>query len=253
MTKVNDIYSYIDSFAPFDTAEGFDNVGMLVGDSKAEVTKAVVSLDITVEVVEEAAEMGAELIISHHPVIFSPLRSINNGSVVYHLIKHGITAICAHTNLDKSPVYGVNTQLASAMNLQNIGISEISDILFEGYTCEPISAKDFAETIRKNLACECVAFTEGKNAVRKVGLCSGAGGSEINAAIKSKCDAFVTGEMKHHEILEANANGLSVYILGHYKSEDVVIEPLCEKLRAEFKDVLFVKSKVFTDKIQWSN
>lgn len=253
MTKVNDIYSYIDSFAPFDTAEGFDNVGILVGDSKAEVTKAVVSLDITVEVVEEAAEMGAELIISHHPVIFSPLRSINNGSVVYHLIKHDITAICTHTNLDKSPVFGVNTQLASAMNLQNIGVSEISDILFEGYTCEPISAKDFAETIRKNLACECVAFTEGKNAVRKVGLCSGAGGSEINTAIKSKCDAFVTGEMKHHEILEANANGLSVYILGHYKSEDVVIEPLCEKLRAEFKDVLFVKSKVFTDKIQWSN
>lgn len=247
MTTVKDIYNFIDSFAPFDTAESYDNVGILVGNSKSKVTKALVTLDITAEVVEEAAEFGAEIVISHHPVIFNPLKRLMSNSAVYRLIQHNISAVCAHTNLDKSPDFGVNTELAKAMELENIGVSESNDILFVGDTKKDFTSEEFAEMLKKNLNCESFSYTKINNNIKKVGLCSGAGGSEIFSAIVDECDAFVTGELKHHELLAANENGVSVFVLGHYKSEDVVIQPLCDKLSEKFTDIEFVKSKVFND------
>lgn len=99
MTKIVDIYNYIDSFAPFDTAMDFDNVGILVGDKNAEPTRAIVTLDVTDEVVAEAKEKSAQLIISHHPVIFNPLKRLSADSVVYKLAQSGISVISAHTTL----------------------------------------------------------------------------------------------------------------------------------------------------------
>ena len=118
MTKIRDLYEYIDSFAPFRSAMSFDNVGLLVGDGEREVTKVLVSLDITRETVAEAAALGAELIVSHHPVIFEPLRTLAPGDVPYELAKVGIAAICAHTNLDLSESFGVNTCLAAAVGIE---------------------------------------------------------------------------------------------------------------------------------------
>ena len=235
MATVKEIYKFIDSFAPFDKAESYDNVGILVGNPDSKVTKAIVTLDITSEVVKEAAAFGAEVVISHHPIIFNPLKKVLSNSAVYHLIGHNISAICAHTNLDKSPVFGVNTELARAMELANIGTSENNDILFLGNTKKTFTSEEFASVLKKN----------------KVGLCSGAGGSEIFSAIGESCDAFVTGELKHHELLAANESGVSVFVLGHYKSEDIVIQPLCGKLSERFEDIEFVKSKVFNDGITY--
>lgn len=247
MATVKEIYNFIDSFAPFDTAESYDNVGILVGDSSSRVTKAVVSLDITPAVVREAAELNAEVIISHHPVIFNPLKKVLSGSAVYELIGHNISAICAHTNLDKSPVFGVNTELAKAMGLDNVRVSENNEILFVGNTGKFFTAEEFAGLLKRNLGCESLSYTKSNNRISKVGLCSGAGGSEIFSAIGSGCDAFVTGELKHHELIAANEGGVSVFVLGHYKSEDVVIQPLCDKLSEQFGDIKFIKSKVFND------
>ncbi len=247
MTTVKDIHDYIDSFAPFDTAESYDNVGILVGDPGQKVKKAVLSLDITKDVVDEAVMLGAQVIISHHPVIFNPVKRVMSDSVVYHLAKNGLSAVCAHTNLDKSPVFGVNTELAKAMDLENIRVSENDEILFLADAKEPLTSRAMAQIIRKNLSCDSIAFTCFNNTVRKVGMCSGAGGSEIFSAISEGCDAFVTGEMKHHELLAANDSGMSVFILGHYRSEDVVIKPLADKLSERFPDVSFVKSEFFTD------
>ena len=247
MTTVKDIYNYIDSFAPFDTAEDFDNVGILVGDHDSAVTKAVLSLDITNNVAEEAVKTRAELIISHHPVIFNPLKKVRSDSVVYNLAKNNLTAICAHTNLDKSPVFGVNTELARVMDLVNVRVSENNDILFVADTRESLTAEEFADIIKKNLYCESVAFTKFSNSINKVGMCSGAGGSEIFSAIAEGCDAFVTGELKHHELMAANENGMSVFVLGHFESEDVVIVPLAKRLSEKFPEVEFIKSRVFDD------
>ena len=249
MTTVKDIYEFIDSFAPFETAESFDNTGILVGNFQTEITKAMVSLDITSEVIEEAVKFGSQLIVSHHPVIFNPVKRVMSDSVVYKLIENGISAICAHTNLDKSPVFGVNTELAKAITLKNIRVSQNNDILFLGETEDVINIDKFANIVKRNLDCQSIAYTAVRKNIQKVGLCSGAGGSEVFSAIGEHCDAFVTGEIKHHEIIAANESGMSVFVLGHYKSEDVVIEPLRKKLSERFFDVEFKKSQSFNDKI----
>ena len=119
MTCVRDVYAYIDSLAPFATAMEFDNAGLLVGSGKENVTKGLLSLDITPQAVERAEEIGAQLIVSHHPVIFSPLRRLSPESVPYRLVKSGIAAICAHTNLDMAAL-GANYCLAERLSLQNI-------------------------------------------------------------------------------------------------------------------------------------
>ncbi|MBQ5440031.1 MAG: Nif3-like dinuclear metal center hexameric protein, partial [Clostridia bacterium] len=165
---------------------------------------------------------------------------------VYDLIKNDISAICAHTNLDKSPVFGVNTELAQSAGLENISVSDDSEFLFLGYS-NSLSAAAFADILKKSTGCKTLQFTCTNNEIKKVGLCSGAGGSEIYASVKNGCDAFITGEMKHHEILFANENNVSVFILGHYRSEDIVIAPLAKKLSVHFPNVVFTKSQIFSD------
>ena len=130
MTKIVDIYNYIDSFAPFDIAMDFDNVGILVGDKNAEPTRAIVTLDVTDEVIDEAKEKSAQLIVSHHPVIFNPLKRLSADSVVYKLAQSGISVISAHTNLDLSSD-GTNTAVFNALNFKiwnslklTVGLSE---------------------------------------------------------------------------------------------------------------------------------
>lgn len=251
MAKAADIFNYIDSFAPFSDSAEFDNTGILVGDSYTEVTNAVVTLDITREVVQEAIELNAQLIVSHHPVIFKPLKRLMANSVPALMIKNDLTAICAHTNLDLSEKFGVNICLAEACGLENCTREKNADLLFTAFLKEKMTAQQFADEIKKGLSCNCVAFTNVNNDIKKVGLCSGAGGDEVFSAIDAGCDAFITGEIKHHELIAANEAGISVFCIGHYKSEDIVIAPLVKKLSERFTEVKFIKSKSFTDKIDF--
>ena len=123
--KASEIYQAIDEMAPFSVHASYDNPGFLIGDQNAEVTKVLLALDITVPVVQEAAQLGAELIVSHHPVIFHPIRQLLAGSVCYELARSGISAICAHTNLDVAHE-GVNDMLALT-----VGLSSPYEILFD--------------------------------------------------------------------------------------------------------------------------
>ena len=116
---VNDIYKFLNNLFPTDTACDFDNVGLLIGDKDAEVNKAIIALDCTNEVVKTAIENGCELIITHHPIIFSPLKSILADSIQYKLINSGISVISMHTNLDTAENSGVNTCLCNALGIQN--------------------------------------------------------------------------------------------------------------------------------------
>lgn len=248
ITTVEDIYNYIDSFAPFNTALDYDNVGMLVGNSKTVVKNVLVALDITTDVVKEAEKQGVDLIISHHPVIFKPIRSINSNSIPYMLVQRNINAICAHTNLDLSPE-GVNICLAKALGLENIylhsegiAVGDVKDNI--SYTSE-----QFAGMVKENLNCTGVRYTNIKNKITRVAVGGGACGEYIYLAKKLGANAFVTGEIKHNYILESHDIDLTVVDAGHYRTEDVVIDYLVDKLSEKFPQVNFVKSKNFTDYI----
>lgn len=244
MTTVADFYRTLDEVAPFSSALDYDNAGLLVGSPQKPVTKVLLSLDITPGVVAEAAAGGCELIVSHHPVIFTPLRSITDTDVPYLLAQSGIAAICAHTNLDMAPEVGVNAVLAGLLGIRNSRAmtrhGEFAETLLgEVDACSP---RGFAETVRQRLRCPAVQLAPGKTRVRTVALCSGAGGEFIADAIAAGADAFVTGEVKHHEWLAAGQAGLTVVCAGHFYTEDPAMERLMRLLQDRYPHIAFSKS-----------
>lgn len=250
IATVNDIYSYIDSFAPFNTALDYDNVGMLVGNSKAVVKNVLVALDITADVIKEAERLGADLIISHHPVIFRPLKSVNSDSIPYMLAQRNINAICAHTNLDVSP-QGVNLCLAKALGLENIFVHSEGVAVGDVKADTAYSSEQLAGLVKESLNCNGVRYTDIKNKITRVAVGGGAGGEYIYLAKELGANAYVTGEIKHNYILESHDIGITVVDAGHYKTEDVVIDYLVDRLSKQFPQVSFTKSKAFTDYIAY--
>ena len=251
MATVKMLLDYFETFAPVDSAMDFDNVGLLAGDKNTPVSKAMLSLDITPAVVEEAAAKGCPLIISHHPVIFNPLKRLNPRSAPYLLAKHGIAAVCMHTNLDLSESFGVNTCLADVLKVKNLRKSDLGECLFIGELAEETEMLAFARSAKEALNCAGLRYTDVKPRVKTVAVASGAGGSEIFAAADEGADVLVTGEIKHHEINAADELGVNILDAGHYKTEDIVILPLKNRLEKEFPGVEFIKSAEYRDKVKF--
>lgn len=251
MIKVKEIYNYLNKIAPFETSMSFDNTGLLVGNMEDVVENVVVTLDITKEVIDEATKCNANLIISHHPVIFEGIKNIEFNSVVAMLIKNNINAIAVHTNLDIADL-GVNYHLAKSLDLENVELVEkVEKCISKGTLSKPMTEVEFATKVKEKLNCKGVRFTNINKMISTVLVACGAGGDAVYDASKYKADALVTGEIKHHQILFAVENGVAVFDAGHYKSEDVVINPLVNMLENEFKEVKFIKSKRFTDTIDY--
>ena len=253
MTTIYDIFNFIDSFAPFESQMDFDNSGLLVGDFSKKVKKSLICLDITKDVINESLNIGADLIISHHPVIFHPIRCLHSNSVPYLLAKNEISAICAHTNLDLSPI-GINYCLFEKLKLKNqSALSSCNgyDLGYCGTVEKEMSSKEFAQFVKLNLECKSIRFTNISKKINKVAVCSGAGGNLILDVKKQNCDAFVTGEIKHSDILFANDNGISIFDVGHFKSENIVVPHLKRILQEKFDMIEFAESNVCNDKIQF--
>lgn len=228
---VREIYDAIDRIAPFQTAMDFDNVGILVGDENVDVTKTLLCLDVTPRVLREAKSIGVELIISHHPVIFNPLRTVQPQNIIYALVQSGIAVISAHTNLDMAYPYGVNDALCCKLGLQNVcGILKEgeTDIAYMGELPEEMTTEDFAAHIKEALGLSAVRCTAVSKMLRTVAVVGGAGGDYALAAQAKGADAFVTGEVKHHEAIAAQQAGLALYEAGHYHTE----LPYRERLKA---------------------
>lgn len=237
--KLNEIIRYADAIAPFDSAAEWDNVGLLVGSPDREINRVLLALDITASVVEEAHETGAELILSHHPVIFSPLRALRPDDAAYFLAKYDVAALCLHTDLDRAD-QGVNVQLAKALGLKNTTFYP-EDFLLVGEPETACSAEEFATLIKERLRAPSVRFTEG--AVTRVAVSSGGGGEGVELNEIYGFDAFVTGELKHHQYLYAADHGIAAFDAGHFSTEDVVIAPLREMFAARFPDTEFLVSE----------
>lgn len=251
MTTIKDIMDYFETFAPLEAQMDFDNSGLLIGDKEIGVSKVLLALDITNEVINEAESLGCELIISHHPVIFNPIKHLSVGSPVYQLASKGISALCMHTNLDLGVDFGVNIALANAVGVKNPKPAEVGECLFVGELEEEITIDTFAENVMLALECDGLRYTNIKQTVRKIAVSSGAGGSNVADAVAVGADVLVTGEIRHHEINLANDLGINIIDAGHFKSEDVVINPLINKLSCKFPEISFTKSKAYSDKIRF--
>ena len=251
MATVKQLLDWFEGFAPTASAMDFDNVGLLVGDKDQAVSRVLLSLDITAGVVDEAAALGCELILSHHPVIFQPLKRMGARDVPYLLAQRGIAAVCMHTNLDVSPEFGVNTCLAEAIGVKDLRRSDLGECLFIGKLEKESDILCFAKHVKKALNCEGLRYTDVNPKVKTVAVASGAGGSGIIAAAGEGADVLVTGEIKHHDINEANALGVNIIDAGHFKSEDIVILPLKKRLEEAFSEIIFTKSQVYGDKIKY--
>lgn len=236
MAKVKDFYGYLNSIAPFETQEDWDNSGMLVGDMNAEVKKAAVVLDITHEEIKKAKAIGADLIISHHPVIFNPIKSVTKGSVPYELVASSINALCCHTPLDIADG-GTNDSLAE---LLGINVTRADDPILRLGTVEPTTAQELAGKIANTLNTK-VRYADAGKTIKKIAICTGAGCSLIEAA--GEIDAFITGDASHHNFLDCVQAGITLIAAGHYETEIIVIPVLVKKLQAQFPDIEIIDIK----------
>ncbi len=245
--NVFDIYRYIDSFAPFHTQDDFDNSGLLVGDGTEEVTAAAVCLDITNDVIEEVREKGAQVIVSHHPVIFHKPASIGSASPVWRLIRYGIAAVCVHTPLDMA-ADGISDQMYRLMGFGDPSKAEVLHLIRRnegiGYgkiavLKAPVSARELAEQAKKAFDCSCVRYTDGGRPIRRAAVCSGAGNDEIYTCMEKGADALITGDVKWHGFVDAKNAGLTVIDAGHYHTEKIACAPLARKLAARFPEARF--------------
>lgn len=247
-STVNDIYNVIDEIAPFSSQMSFDNSGFLVGNIRSEVETALIVLDISRAAVDEAERIGAQLIISHHPVIFNPAKKVVAGTALYELIKSGISAVCAHTNLDLCPLIGVNRALSDSLELVNFTRADDSECMFTAELKKPVTAEQLAQLIKKKLNAPYLTYTKTKNEklIKKIGFCSGSGGEFVFDAVES-CDAYLTGEARHHELLFAVENDFPLFVAGHYATEKVFAAPLKKYLEEKITGVKFVISESEAD------
>ncbi|NLW78868.1 MAG: Nif3-like dinuclear metal center hexameric protein [Ruminococcaceae bacterium] len=242
MPSVTAIAGAINALAPFDTAEEWDNSGLLI-DSGAEVRKALLALDITAGVVVEAVAAGCQLIVAHHPVIWDPLKRLSRGDVVYQMVQKGLSAICAHTNLDAA-AGGVNDVLAGLLGLQDpqpfAAFGRIATLP------APLPVADLARLCTQKLGAH-VKLADAGRPVQTVAVVGGSGGSLLEDAIAAGADCIVTGEASHHHALDAMHAGVSLVVAGHFATEFPVMPVLAEQLAAQFPDVTFTVSRVGCD------
>ena len=220
MLTVRQVYDFINEFAPFETQVAYDNSGLLVGHPDQAVTGVHFALDVTDKVIDEALENGANLIVTHHPMMFSPIKRLvetdYQARLLCRLIRGGISLISAHTNLDQA-AGGINDVLAA-----RIGLTYITGEGFVRVGTLPASmtAAELAQHISKTLGDTVRVMGNPLAMVERVGMCSGSGADEWPAAAALGAQAFLTGEAKHHIALEAAAAGVVILEAGHHATEE---------------------------------
>ena len=244
MATVKEISDYINEFAPYDLQCEWDNCGLLVGDESKAVKKVGFVLDLTSESLEDAIDNEVDLIITHHPVIFKAQKSFLRGNVAYEEDLHGISVISAHTCFDSADG-GVNDVLCVLLGIKNT-VSINSD----GYSApiarigdvEEISSSDLAASVSKKLNTVC-RVVDCSNTINKVAVCGGAGADFLKDALKMGADAYITGEMDHHEMLLADELGITTIMAGHFETEYLSMAALNEKICNKFSDIYGINLK----------
>ena len=251
MATVAEIMNFMETLAPSHMKMDWDNVGLLCGSRRTPVTKILIALDPFEGVCAEAEDWGAQLIVTHHPIIFQPLTSVTDetsiGRSIQRLCRSGISAVNAHTNLDCAPG-GVNDILAEKLGLSDVEViqPEGEHLLRMGLV-EEQSLESFLATVKENLGCAGIRYVDGGKPVRKVAVGGGACASGMMDACFAGCDTFVTSDIKYNQFWDARDLGLNLIDAGHFCTENPVTAYLAEKIAAAFPEVEVKISKTHRD------
>ena len=231
MITVQDIYHMIDQMAPFESQEDFDNAGLLLGDPAMEVRGIHVALDVTERVLDEAEAAGANLIVTHHPIMFSPVKRLvatdYETRLIFRMIRAGMALIAAHTNFDRAPG-GMNDTLA-----ERCGLTQVTGEGFirVGNLPHPMTGRELAAHIAASLDTVVRPMGDAEKVYRRLALCSGGGSDFWTEGLALGADAFLTGEMKHHHALALADAGMLGLEAGHFATEQPGVLALAAALQ----------------------
>ena len=255
MATVKEILEFVESVAPVYMKMSWDNVGLLCGRKERPVKKILVALDPFRSVIEEAIEISADLIVTHHPLIFGEeVKAVNEdtetGRCLLLLMENGIAAINAHTNLDQAPG-GINDVLARTLGLSNVEVlsPDGTDTMGRPYgllragDVEEQSLSQFLSTVKEQLGCEGLRYCDGGKPVRRVAVGGGSCGGAFAEAAAHGCDTLVTADVKYNQFRSAFEAGINLIDAGHFHTENPTMPVLAEKLRSAFPDVEVIFSE----------
>ena len=241
MTTVADILEFMESLAPRSLKMDWDNVGLNCGSKSARVQKILLALDPFEHVCQEAVDWSADLLVTHHPLIFRPWPMVTDDAAItrglMNLVRHNISHFCAHTNLDCAQG-GVNDVLAAKLGLRNVTTvpNDAHGMLRMGEV-DAQSLPDFLAFVKKQLGCDGLRYCDGGKPVQRVAVGGGGCADGLYDTILAGCDTFVTSDVKYNGFWDAYEQGLNLIDAGHFHTENPVIAVLAEKIAAAFPDV----------------
>ncbi len=237
--KIRDIEAIIKEIAPFETAEIYDNVGLILGDREKTVDKILIALDATMDVVEEAEKIGAQLIITHHPLLFHARKQLveedPEAKVICRIIRNGMSLISAHTNLDKT-FHSGSAACAALLGLKNL---RQEGLLFLGELEKPMTAAALQNEMNKKIMPQVRIFGRGDKEISTLAICGGAYDEGWAEAKALGAQAFLTGEVRHHNILSCVMEDFIMFDAGHFGTEASLVKPLCAYLQNRLNDVQY--------------
>ena len=253
------IIKKMEEWAPINWGEEWDNNGLILGDPEKDVKKVLVALDVTLEVIYEAIEIGADMIVTHHPMLTFPVKRITpadyQGKRVLKMLNNNIAFYAAHTNLDQAPG-GVNDKLFERLGLTKkerlagggFTTGESMGLGLAGYSETDFTLEELARHVKKCLDLPMVRYAGNSNTIiKKIGICGGNGTGILSTAISSGCSVFLTGDWKLHLTQEALEMGMCIIDITHFASENLVVPAIIERLTKEAANdnmnIAFIKSK----------
>ena len=260
--KIKQVTNFLENIAPLEYQENYDNCGLIVGDVKNEVEGALITLDCTEAVIDEAIATGCNLVIAHHPIIFSGLKKLNGSNyierTVIKAIKNNIAIYAIHTNLDNVH-NGVNAKIAEKLGLINCKVLSLkqevnSDLVGSGIIGElktPVNTEVFLESLKAKMQTKCIRHTLiVKEKIQRIAVCGGSGSFLLKNAKAAKADVFITADFKYHEFFDAE-NKIVIADIGHYESEQFTKDLIYDLLVKNFTKFAVRLSKVNTNPIKY--
>ena len=262
MPSIHEVCQHLDSLAPVRLAEEWDNVGLLVGDRESAANRIMTCLTVTPETVAEAIDNQADLIVSHHPLPFRPIKRITTDKVptrmLWQLIRAGVAVYSPHTGFD-SAANGINQSLGQQLGLtdlrplnplendpQGLGSGRIGNLPAQ------ISVAEFGQHLKAIFELPMLQLVgRDDQSITRIAIACGSGGSFLSSAARAGADALVTGESNFHTALEAKACGVALFLLGHYSSERFALEQLADSLGQQFSQAKVWASQLESDPLSW--